>query len=50
MTCRSSQSQRGRAPMAINRTLDFYTQMGPADVILAGYFEVKAERVKESND
>ena len=25
--------------MAINRTLDFYTQMGPADVILAGYFE-----------
>ena len=25
--------------MAINRTLDFYTQMGPGDVILAGYFE-----------
>ena len=25
--------------MAINRTLDFYTQMGPGEVILAGYFE-----------
>jgi len=29
--------------MAINRTLDFYTQMGPADVILAGYFEQNDE-------
>ena len=29
--------------MAINRTLDFYTQMGPADVILAGYFEVNPD-------
>ncbi len=29
--------------MAINRTLDFYTQMGPADVILAGYFEENPE-------
>ncbi|MCP4242177.1 MAG: hypothetical protein GY772_16600, partial [bacterium] len=29
--------------MAVNRTLDFYTQMGPADVILAGYFEDNPE-------
>ena len=29
--------------MAINRTLDFYTQMGPADVILAGYFETNPD-------
>jgi len=29
--------------VAINRTLDFYTQMGPGDVILAGYFEDNPE-------
>ena len=25
--------------MAINRTCDFYTQMGPGDVILSGFFD-----------
>ncbi len=29
--------------MPINRTRDFYTQMGPGDVIVAGYFELNPD-------
>ncbi len=33
--------------MPINRTRDFYTQMGPGDVIIAGYFEVNDDASSE---
>ena len=35
--------------MPIIRNRDFYTQMGPADVIVAGYFELNPDATGEED-